>query len=384
MSMNTTIYEKKDIDNHEPINIEKTYLIIKQLQESVCKIKVKNIWATGFFCSIKYKDDFLRVLITAHHSFNEKGTENNLLESMIKNKEKIYLTLNDDKNEGEIDLKYKRKIYSNKTYDTSIIEILPKVDKIVDKNKKTIKINYLSLDDNISLNYANYIGNSIYVLHYPERNEASVSYGIIKEQDEQIEHQFKHLCSTYNGSSGGPILNLKRNKVIGIQTGFYRFEKFNSGQFLKEPIKEFQIGLKFLNNNDEIIDSKNHIKESNSQKKTNNKYFTKNKSKANHDTIYNEHKMYLPEINKNNNGYNQKANKNDKKLYHSNSRNKNLNKKSYNNDNNDNNDNNIRTLYTNEEEGEIFPNIYQSTKRKSNSKKKTNSKQKNKKLKIDT
>ena len=63
------IYEKKIIINHEPITINKTNYIIKQLKESVCKVKINNTEATGFFCKINYKNKSLPVLITCEHSF---------------------------------------------------------------------------------------------------------------------------------------------------------------------------------------------------------------------------------------------------------------------------------------------------------------------------
>lgn len=150
---------------------------------------------------------------------------------MIKDKEKIELIINDGDTK-EINLSYKRKVYTNEAYDTTIIEILPDIDKIN---------NYLSLDENIKEISTNSEKNSIYALQYPDGNEASVSYGIIeKKEKKENEYEFKHLCSTKTGSSGAPILNLKTNKVIGIHCGQYRFEDFNSGIFLIEPIKEFQ------------------------------------------------------------------------------------------------------------------------------------------------
>ena len=123
------IHEKKIIINHEPITIEKTNLIIGQLREFVCKIKIQNKETTGFFCNINYNNEPLTVLIIADHSFNNNNNEN-MLENMIKNKEKIILSLNDDRVEKEIDFSSKRMVYRNKTYDTTIIEILHEIDKI--------------------------------------------------------------------------------------------------------------------------------------------------------------------------------------------------------------------------------------------------------------
>ena len=167
-----------------------------------------------------------------------------MLENLIKNKKIIKLYLNDDSIEKEINFSFKRKVYTNKAYDTTIIEILPKVDKIKIKN-------YLSFDEKISFNYSYYEGNSIYVLQYPDGNEASVSFGIIKDlENVEYKHQFKHLCSTKAGSSGAPVLNLKTNKIIGIHKGQYKNEDFNCGIYLKEPIKEFQNDINLIINKD--------------------------------------------------------------------------------------------------------------------------------------
>ncbi len=236
------IYEKKIIINHDPITINQTNSIIKQLKESVCKVKIQNTEATGFFCKINYKNKYLPVLITSEHSFCTKDNKN-ILENMIKTNDKIELTINNGEKKKEINFKHKRKIYTNQIYDTTIIEILPDIDKIN---------NYLSLDEEINDISNNYEGNSIYTLQYPDGNEASVSYGIIEKKEN--EYEFRHLCSTKSGSSGAPILNLKTNKIIGIHCGQYRFEDYNSGIFLIEPIKEFQQDKKILEINDKSID----------------------------------------------------------------------------------------------------------------------------------
>ena len=53
-----------------------------------------------------------------------------------------------------------------------------------------------------------------------------------------------HFSHSNNGSSGGPLINLKNNKVIGIHKGFNG--KINLGTILREPIEKF---FEQLNNN---------------------------------------------------------------------------------------------------------------------------------------
>ena len=76
---------------------------------------------------------------------------------------------------------------------------------------------------------------SIYILHYPNFDKASVSYGVITEiKDNEI----KHKCCTEGGSSGSPILNLKNKKVIGIHSKYSSKFEFNIGSYLKFSINQ--------------------------------------------------------------------------------------------------------------------------------------------------
>ena len=83
---------------------------------------------------------------------------------------------------------------------------------------------------------------SIYILHYPIGLNISVSYGKgIKISDNNID--LVHKCNTLKGSSGGPILNLTTNKVIGIHNGFIQKsnENINIGTLLKFPLNELNV-----------------------------------------------------------------------------------------------------------------------------------------------
>jgi len=48
-----------------------------------------------------------------------------------------------------------------------------------------------------------------------------------------------HKCTTYEGSSGSPILNLQNNKVIGIHKECLIPFNYNMGTLLKLPLKDF-------------------------------------------------------------------------------------------------------------------------------------------------
>ena len=106
--------------------------------------------------------------------------------------------------------------YTNKDFDITIIEI---------KEKDQIN-NFLELDDNIiEKDNLSYLKESIYLLHYSVNKNIEVSYGIIKE--EENEHDFNHLCSAGKNSSGGPILKLSNNKLIGIHKGGNNNKDYN-------------------------------------------------------------------------------------------------------------------------------------------------------------
>ena len=74
-------------------------------------------------------------------------------------------------------------------------------------------------------------------------------YGILNRINE---YDIIHICSTDNGSSGSPILNLENNKVIGIHNGGSSHFEFNKGILLKEPINEFIHKNNNNNNKNEI------------------------------------------------------------------------------------------------------------------------------------
>ena len=139
------IEKEKAIDCYpKPVTIEGTIKILEQLKNCICKIENKNGEGTGFFCSI-----------------------------------------NDDKEYKIIELKNK-KIYINKEYDITIIEI--------NKEKENIN-NYIELDNKImKQKIININSESIYILQYPNSlygQKASVSYGII----ENIESEMKKAAA---------------------------------------------------------------------------------------------------------------------------------------------------------------------------------------------
>ena len=101
-------------DSVEPVSIEGTKIILKQMINCVCKIKIKERYGTGFFCKIPIGKEIIKAFMTNYHILNEKN---------IKENKKLNLLLNYEKNALALDLKIKRKIYFNKEYDITLIEL---------------------------------------------------------------------------------------------------------------------------------------------------------------------------------------------------------------------------------------------------------------------
>ena len=211
--------EKAIKNSADPVTINGTKTILDQMMKCICKIKLKGIFGTGFFCKIPSNNDTIYSLMTNYHVLDEK---------IYKEINEINLLLNDDKEVKVINLLINRKTYFKKDYDISVIE-LKKSDNI---------LNFLELDDNLFKDKikAIYEYKSIYALQYLNGNNAAVSYGILSEVKN---FDIIHTCSTENGSSGSPLLNLTNFKVIGIhKEGSIHFN-YNKGTFLKFPLNDF-------------------------------------------------------------------------------------------------------------------------------------------------
>lgn len=246
-----SINEKDIIDSPEPVSLSGTQIILNQMRNCICKIKNDNAVGTGFFCIIPYgKGTTINCLITNNHVLNEKYYEEN---------NKITLLINDDDITKVIDLTKERKTYFNQEYDIALIEIL---------DKEKIEF-FLELDDKLKKDINSieeiYKNNSIYIIQYPGGKKAHVSYGLIKKINK---FELKHLCSTKNGSSGSPILNLENNKIIGIHKSSYEKANLNGGALLKALLDNIEFKTKQNKNsiNENIIDEFKSIYEQHDNK----------------------------------------------------------------------------------------------------------------------
>jgi WD40 repeat protein len=220
------------------VTIKQREIISMQLQKSICKIKGK-LPGTGFFCYINYENKNIPCLMTNYHVLDYK---------FIKDNNKIEIIINDNKIKEDIIINIEDIIYKSKKNEYDLIIIKLKEGKEYMKN-----INYLELDNNL-FNKKSLKGyESIYILHYPNAQNASVSYGKDIIYDPNYKYDIQYKCDTLFDSSGGPILNLLTNKIIGIHKGCIQKNdgiKYNIGTFLKYPLKE-------INNNNNLYNNYN-------------------------------------------------------------------------------------------------------------------------------
>ena len=210
----------------EYITIKQTEKILTQMKKSICKIQGKLI-GTGFFC---YINNNIPCLLTNYHVLDDK---------FIKTNNKIKISINDNAINEEIIINEKDIIYLSvrNEYDLIIIKL--------NEGQTYMKyIEFLKLDENL-FNKNSVSGyNSIYILHYPNSQNAAVSYGNGIKYDPNYRYYIQHKCHTLECSTGGPILNLLTNKVIGIHKGCIQKNgegKYNIATFLKDPLQKIEI-----------------------------------------------------------------------------------------------------------------------------------------------
>ena len=122
MGSDTEIEKEKFLEYYPlPITISKTELILDQMKKSICKIDNLNGQGTGFSCLIPYNNQKLNVLITNNHILDQK---------ILENIKEIVIKVNDSKEERSLIIDEKRKMYTNKEYDTTIIELFPEKDDL--------------------------------------------------------------------------------------------------------------------------------------------------------------------------------------------------------------------------------------------------------------
>ena len=224
--------DKNEIKN-EVLNklsdLKKIDINLHDVLKSICKIKYKNSYGTGFLIKFFKDEKELYCLMTNEHVIKKQMIELNEIIDVNYNFEKKWIKIKLDINQRFI--KYDLKM------DITIIQIIPD-DKIKEK--------YFLLPN---LNEINYINLDIYIVQFPEGKYLSFSEGKIQNIDN---FEFMYNASTKPGSSGSPILLKNTTKVIGIHKmgnkrnnnnyGTLIYPFMQSLQFLKEDNqKEIQL-----------------------------------------------------------------------------------------------------------------------------------------------
>ena len=220
MSNDLNIQQEVVLEGHgNPVTKEEIMNLFK-MEESVCKIKfereefgqIKKGSGSGFFCEIEKKDFPMKYcLFTNYHVLNETNIEIGSKINFEYYNGKKYI-------KKEIKIDKDRKVLTNKKIDCTCIEIF-KSDGI----KKFFKIDpYIYKNNDI---YFSEKDSDVFILHYPNGEDISFSYGKIK----YLEGDFiKHSASTAKGSSGSPIIRRSSdNYVIGLHFGGDKNNKYN-------------------------------------------------------------------------------------------------------------------------------------------------------------
>ena len=221
-----------NIKNDEFIKSLKT--LSKQITKNIIRIKYNSALKIGFFCKIPYPEEnsTLPVLITSYLSIEENMSQKNQIEISLLNHE--------FKREILIDIT--RKVYSNKIYDITIIEV---------EKRDNLDINsFLEIDLDFYKEeiYKSIKKNSIYLICYLNESNFEYSPGYIKNN---IKADFFDIISLNNKEKivlDSPIINLTDNKIIGIgkrKTG----KNSNKGFFIKNIINEFNDEINIIYKN---------------------------------------------------------------------------------------------------------------------------------------
>ena len=213
------------------IDIQKAYNIAK------CTVKIEinidnNIFnGSGFFLKFERNNKIFYCLMTNQHVITPNFIKKKI-EILIKYKNEnhsFYLKLDE---EERIIICFKQLI----NLDVTLIEIIPK-DKIDDSYFLTPSINP-QFDWN----------KKIQIVQFPRGNNLSFSEGKIQGIDCNNKYYFYHNASTQFGSSGGPIVLERDDKVFAIHKGTTTDQRYNIGIFIGiivEIMKEYKKNGKF-------------------------------------------------------------------------------------------------------------------------------------------
>ena len=188
--------------------------IYEQLENYLYRINEKEgNYEIGYFIQLKDKNN---------KSYLYLITNSNVLKDIDNNSLKIKI----DNEPKSIELGNIR--YEDKKYEKVVIEIKSnndikyffEIDENIYKNQKDIKIFYNK--------------ESIYIIQHDNKDNISVSYGIINDI---CGKEIKYSANINKNIKDNIILTLKNNKIIGMSDD--KSKKYNSGTFINDLIDQF-------------------------------------------------------------------------------------------------------------------------------------------------
>ena len=225
IDINFIINENK-VKNGENLDTIRNKLLIEKAENSICEIILRNEiepgYGSGFFCKIKYPDEFDEIifLFTNHHviKYELLYNKDNYIIIKIKNEEK------------KIFLNYYRKIWADENLDFAAIEIIEQ-DNIIQL------INTFEIDQkcfNINFDQKEYNKKGIVIASIGLNKKIELSQGALYYRNtNNLKQYFFHDCNTAPGFSGSPIILINNLKIIGIHKGNNN-SKANIGIYFKE------------------------------------------------------------------------------------------------------------------------------------------------------
>ena len=246
-----SIFQSKFVKELELVGLSTPIWLAKK---SLCKIKMQGKYGpnygSGFCCLIPFKNMKMPVLIANNHLLNEEN---------LKIGNKIIIEY-DDNEEFIISISENSKIFADRVYDITIIEIK-------ENNYLFNELIFMDIDEDIfndkEFLIENFNKKKAYILHYSPRNNIDEqnknSQSIIKKNIEEFtkdkkykieegriivkedEYSIIHNIPTGPGAGGGPIISHNKFKVIGYHIGKMKSnsEYKGIGHLIKLPILDF-------------------------------------------------------------------------------------------------------------------------------------------------
>ena len=193
------------------------------VSKSICKIRTSITLASGFLLKYFIDNKFFFCLVSNAHVIKKE---------MIENKEKIFVSYNNENNNIECQLNKEEryiKCFKEKenkededmgmVIDITVVEILSK-DNIYEDY-------FLTPELNVNVNQIK--GKEIYIPQYPLGKKIMNARGIILEINN---YEMIYNACTEGGSSGSPIFLANTTKVIGIHKEGGQDKRKNYGNFI--------------------------------------------------------------------------------------------------------------------------------------------------------